>query len=135
MTQLIAASLGLIVVSSIALVFGWGMVSSALIWLSVLSSAGAAICLALAYYRSRTEIYGAPPRAAARTRTRAQTAVASRRVPRRRGAPMPGDVLANPGTKRYHRTECRFAKTKDSYATSQEVARRRGYSPCGVCKP
>lgn len=58
MTYLILGSIGLIVVSAIALVAGWIGSNESLIWISVGASVGAAVCLALAYYRSRT---AAPP--------------------------------------------------------------------------
>lgn len=53
MTGLIFASIGLIVASAIALVTGWISSNESLIWVSVIASVGAAICLALAYNRSR----------------------------------------------------------------------------------
>lgn len=53
MTGLILGSIGLIVVSAIALVAGWVGSNETLIWLSVIASVGAAVALALAYYRSR----------------------------------------------------------------------------------
>lgn len=54
MTGLIAGSIGLIVVSALALVFGWIGASEALIYVSILCSIGAAVTLALAFYKSRT---------------------------------------------------------------------------------
>ena len=59
MTGLIAGSIGLIVVSAVALVFGWIGASEALIYVSILCSIGAAVALALAFYKSRTA--GAAP--------------------------------------------------------------------------
>lgn len=53
MTGLIAGSMSLIVVSALALVFGWTNASALLIWISIASSAAAAVCLALAYSASR----------------------------------------------------------------------------------
>jgi hypothetical protein len=53
-TGLIAGSILLIVASAVALVLGWIGSNEALIWTSVAASVGAAICLALAYYQSRT---------------------------------------------------------------------------------
>jgi hypothetical protein len=57
MTYLIVGSVLLILASATALVFGWIDSNESLIWLSVASSVGAAVCLALAYHRSRS----APP--------------------------------------------------------------------------
>lgn len=54
MTSLILGSIVLIVVSAIALVAGWIGSNESLIWVSVIASVGAAVCLALAYYRSKT---------------------------------------------------------------------------------
>ncbi len=54
MTGLIAGSIGLIVVSAVALFFGWIDANETLIWTSVVASVGAAVCLALAYGRART---------------------------------------------------------------------------------
>lgn len=54
MTSLIFGSISLIVVSAIALVAGWIGSNESLIWISVIASVGAAVSLALAYYRSRT---------------------------------------------------------------------------------
>ncbi len=53
MTGLIAASMLLITVAAAALVFGWANANELLIWVSIASSVAAAICLALAYARSR----------------------------------------------------------------------------------
>jgi hypothetical protein len=54
-TGLIAGSIVLIAVSTASLAYGWIEASSALIWVSIAASVGCAICLALAYYRSRAE--------------------------------------------------------------------------------
>jgi len=54
MTGLIAGSIGLIVLSAIALFFGWIDANETLIWASVFASVGAAVCLALAYGRARS---------------------------------------------------------------------------------
>lgn len=64
MTALIAGSILLIVASAVALVLGWVGSNETLVWTSVIASVGAAVCLALAYYRSRTRPVrpNAPPR-------------------------------------------------------------------------
>lgn len=54
MTGLIAGSIGLIMVSAALLIFGWIGASETLIYGSILCSVGAAITLALAFYKSRT---------------------------------------------------------------------------------
>jgi hypothetical protein len=54
-TGLIAASIVLIAVSTASLAYGWIEASSAFIWGSIAASVGCAVCLALAYYRSRAE--------------------------------------------------------------------------------
>jgi hypothetical protein len=55
MTVLIGASVLLIAASAIALVFGWAAANESLIWTSIVASAGAAVTLALAFFRSRVE--------------------------------------------------------------------------------
>lgn len=60
MTGLIAGSVLLIVVSALALVFGWANTSAPLIWVSIAASAGAAVCLALAYSASK-QLSGSQP--------------------------------------------------------------------------
>ena len=60
MTGLIGSSVLLIVVSAFALVFGWANASALLIWVSIAASAGAAVCLALAYSASK-QLSGAAP--------------------------------------------------------------------------
>jgi hypothetical protein len=53
-TALIAGSIVLIGLSAGALALGWIGSSTELIWVSIGASVGSAVCLALAYYRSRT---------------------------------------------------------------------------------
>ncbi len=53
MTYLIAGSIMLILVSAVTLVLGWIGANESLIWGSIFASVGAAVCLALAYYRSK----------------------------------------------------------------------------------
>lgn len=62
MTGLIAGSIAFIGLSALSLAFGWIGARSELIWLSIAASVGSAVCLALAYYRSRAAARGlAPP--------------------------------------------------------------------------
>lgn len=55
MTYLIAGSIALILASAGTLAFGWIGANETLIWTSIFCSAGAALALALAYYRSRSQ--------------------------------------------------------------------------------
>ena len=55
MTGLITASIVLIVASAGTLAFGWFDQNEQLIWVSIALSVGAAVCLALAYHRSKRE--------------------------------------------------------------------------------
>jgi hypothetical protein len=55
MTVLIGASVLLIAGSAVALVFGWTGADQSLIWTSIAATAAAAVTLALAYFRSRSE--------------------------------------------------------------------------------
>ena len=54
MTGLIAGSIGLIVLSAVALVFGWAGARESLIYVSIFCSIGAAVTLALAFYKSKS---------------------------------------------------------------------------------
>lgn len=65
MTYLIAGAVLLIVGSAISLVAGWIGANETFIWVSIFASVGAALCLALAYHRSRHPGTGTnrPPKA------------------------------------------------------------------------
>jgi hypothetical protein len=52
-TGLLAGSILLLGAAAGALVLGWAGANETLIWTSIASSVGAAICLALAYHHSR----------------------------------------------------------------------------------
>ncbi len=54
MTGLIAASIGFIVLSAAALVLGWAGARESFIYVSILCSIGAAVTLALAFYKSKS---------------------------------------------------------------------------------
>ncbi|HET7482380.1 MAG TPA: hypothetical protein VFK89_05905 [Actinomycetota bacterium] len=114
MTALIGASVLLICAAAIALVFGWIAASPPLIWLSIGSSVVAAVLLALGAYRARSEIAA-----------QAASGVAAG----------PGEVVAIPDRKRYHKPGCRYASAPGAEVMSVEAAKRRGYDACGVCKP
>jgi hypothetical protein len=53
-TALIAGSIVFIGLSATSLGFGWLGARAELIWVSIAASGASAVCLALAYYRSRT---------------------------------------------------------------------------------
>jgi hypothetical protein len=57
---LIAGSILGIVASAIALGFGWMNGSAVFVWTSILFSVISAVCLALAYYRSKAEAASPP---------------------------------------------------------------------------
>lgn len=72
---------------------------------------------------------------------------ATRKAPARKRAAQPaataaeasaasGTVVALPERGTYHEPECRFIRGKrDTESLSIATAKRRGYNPCGVCKP
>lgn len=45
------------------------------------------------------------------------------------------DVVAVPAKKKFHRPDCRYAKTPGAEKMSKAAARGRSYAPCGICKP
>jgi len=61
MTWLLAGSVSFIGISALCLAFGWIGANAVLVWLSIFSSVASAICLALAYYRSRAEAASPQP--------------------------------------------------------------------------
>lgn len=69
MTYLIGGSLTLIVLSTVALVFGWLTENEPMVWVSIAASVSSAILLALAYSRSRALV---PRVSAARRRSAAR---------------------------------------------------------------
>lgn len=44
-------------------------------------------------------------------------------------------VVAVPKTKKFHRSDCRFASAKKTETMSRTDAEGRGFAPCGTCKP
>ena len=44
-------------------------------------------------------------------------------------------VVAVPKTKKFHRSDCRFASAKNTETLSRSEAESRGFDPCGACKP
>lgn len=114
MTALIGGALLLIAGSAVTLVLGYIGVDPPLIWTSIIASAVAAILLALGYYRSGDEV--------------AAQAFQSPELG-------PGEVIAVPDRKRYHRAGCRYAKVSGAEVMAATDARRKGYDACAICKP
>lgn len=119
----------LIAGSAIALVFGWVSANESLIWTSIAGSFGAAISLALAFFRSRVEA------AALARRSAAGGAPPTRRSATAADTEAGVDVVAIRSSKRYHRPECRYASAKGAETMPKAAARKEGFQPCGICKP
>lgn len=130
MTVLIGASVLLIAASAIALVSGWVSANESLIWTSIVTSFGAAIALALAFFRSRVEAAQLARRTAAETQ---RAAVQEQARAAEVGAAE--TVIAVPSAKRYHRPNCRYASARGARETTADDVRAEGYRPCGICKP
>ena len=47
----------------------------------------------------------------------------------------PDRVIAYPDRSRFHRPDCRYAALPGGEKLTRDTAVRRGYDPCGVCKP
>jgi hypothetical protein len=159
-TALIASSILLIGVSAAALTLGWIDENGALIWLSIAASVASGICLALAYYRSRTVAAAPPPPASDPETVRVRPATDAPSPPPAdlfdaesgMAAPPPGpprpatgaldmapigddDVIAVPELGKFHRPGCRYASVEGAVRLSKAAARRRAYTPCGICRP
>ncbi|MFN2593565.1 MAG: hypothetical protein ABR579_01595 [Actinomycetota bacterium] len=121
MTVLVGASMLLIGVSAIFLVFGWVGASQPLIWASIAATVTSAVTLTLAFLRSRSE-------------PAAGTAVSGGGE-----APAPsssgGEVIGVKSTGKYHRPDCRYAGSRGAERMSVEDARSAGLSACGICTP
>ena len=147
MVGLIAASLVLITVASIALGFGWLGANSGLVWVSILCSAATAVALSVAYSKSRQMADNArrarTPRRAARARGAgvaaggfAMQAMARPNTRSRdRVSPNDGEVVAVPDRRKFHRPDCRYARVKGATRMAKSTARRRNFDACGICKP
>jgi hypothetical protein len=138
MTALIGGSLLLILGSAITLVVGWTSADESLIWTSIAASVGAAIMLSIGYARSRTEASRlaptSPPRSQAPTRTQEQGQ--TQPIPLASDeAEQEGQVVAYADRSRFHRPDCRYASIPGGERIARDTALRRGYDPCGVCKP
>ncbi|HJR44039.1 MAG TPA: hypothetical protein VJ927_00380 [Actinomycetota bacterium] len=143
MTALIGGSLLLIAGSAIALVIGWTSADESLIWTSIAASVGAAVMLSLGYYRSRAEA-ARRPRRNPESRSESETSAPAARP--RTAEPPPTQqtpvvtasderVVAYADRSRFHRPDCRYASLPGGEKITREAATRRGYDPCGVCKP
>lgn len=141
MTALIGGSLLLIVVAAVALTMGWLGANGSLIWISIAASVAAAVTLSLGYYRSKADTAG---RSAPRPQPppqRRQQEVQSRGSEGTQPVPLvaPDDeadrVVAYADRSRFHRPGCRYASAPGGEWITRETAVRRGYDPCGTCKP
>ena len=159
MTILIGSSVLLIAASAVALVFGWTGADQSLIWTSIAATAAAAVTLALAYFRSRSQ--PAPSRAPSEPAPQSAPEPAAQPTPRAAPAeaaepsqePPPTqevpaaaparskptvrrlEVVAIASTKKFHRPDCRYASSAGAERMSKGEARKQGLAPCGVCKP
>lgn len=139
MTALIGGSLLLIVAAAILLVVGWTSADQTLIWTSIIASVVAGVLLSLGYYRSKSEAAVPPPEGEGPERP---SAPAPRAEPEpTQSTPLAasgeeGDrVVAYPDRSRFHRADCRYAALPGGEKIARDTAVRRGYDPCGVCKP
>ena len=145
MTALIGGSLLLIVAAAVALVFGWVGADESLIWTSIGASVAAAVMLSLGYYRSKAEASRRPPAPRPEPGPQKAAAVPARSAPQET-QPVPvvrpsgsdddtEKVVAYADRSRFHRIGCRYASVPGGEKLSRDTAIRRGYDPCGVCKP
>jgi hypothetical protein len=130
MTLLVGGSVLLIATSAVALAVGWANADESLIFTSIAASSAAAVLLALAYFRSRSE--PAPAGSYGSGDVDSGPATAPMAAVTEDGA---GEVVAVPDRKKYHRADCRYAGAKSAATMTVGEARREGYSACGVCKP
>ncbi len=157
MTSLVGASVLLIAGSALALIFGWVTADESLIWTSIAASVASGVALALAYGRARQELPAtkaspatkAPPATKATptkatpteaTPTEAPPTKAEESLPDVVSEPPPvsvarDEVVGVPHTKRFHKTTCRYAGTKNAASMARGDAVQRGMKPCGICKP
>ena len=142
MTALIGGSLLLIVAAAVLLVVGWTSADQTLIWTSIVASVIAGVLLSLGYYRSKNEAAAAPPERDRPQRPKPQPASPARRSEpeQTQATPIVAEeeedrVVAYPDRSRFHRPECRYASLPGGEKLPRDTAVRRGYDPCGVCKP
>lgn len=133
MTGLIASSLLFLVGAAITLGVGWVNASGTFVWVSILASAATAITLALAYTRSKAAAAAALRRPARAGRSGATTRPDTRT--RARSGPNDADVVGVASSRKFHRSDCRYARVRGAAKMTRSLARRRGMEPCGICKP
>ncbi|MDQ3770684.1 MAG: hypothetical protein M3343_01160 [Actinomycetota bacterium] len=150
MAALVAGSLVLLLGASISLGFGWIGSNSTLVWLSIACSTGTAVALVAAYSRSKqlaeTARRRVGPRSQASRRSRRGGAGAAGGFAtqamarpdtrtRDRMSPNDGEVVAVPERRKFHRSECRYARVRGATKMTRSAARRRNFDACGICKP
>lgn len=160
MTVLVGGAALLAAGAGVALILGWSTSDATMVWVSLCASAGAAIVLYLAARRSagRAETGSREQEALARVvGTRLPTPApleppapqklqesnepvlepAAEEPPAEQppAKSSRGTVVAIPDRKRFHRPECRYAHAAGAEELTKTTARRRGYAPCGICKP
>lgn len=163
MTALLAGSILLIAGSAVALVMGWLNANETYMYVSIGSTAAAAVALVLAYFRS-SKIPAAATQTPVGSEEQPQDADATAVVADDKVDPaatqvappppppepevgakkstatdgtLPADaeVVGVTSSKKFHRPECRFAGAKDTEKMTRAEADDKGYSPCGTCKP
>lgn len=79
----------------------------------------------------------APTAKKATARSRRGAPAKARAASKPRSAPKEtaNEVIALPDSKKFHRPECRYAKSKGAERMTKAAARRRSYAACGICKP
>ena len=138
MTALIGGSLLLIVAAAIFLVVGWTSADQTLIWTSIVASVAAGVLLSLGYYRSKSEATarpGAPEPSERPQPARRAEPESTQATPLVATTDESDRVVAYPDRSRFHRPDCRYATLPGGEKIARETAVRRGYDPCGVCKP
>ncbi|MDQ4143893.1 MAG: hypothetical protein M3198_09165 [Actinomycetota bacterium] len=193
MTLMLAGSILLIAGSAVALVMGWMNANESYIWTSIGATVGAAVLLAVAFFRSRalqpatrpedetrgaeidpeiladreersrskyaratsrgsegdseTQVLAPDASAGAGAATAATVGPPAGSEPAKQDADAgerSGDssagepaatVVSIPKTKKFHRSDCRFASAKDTETIDRSDAVSRGFEPCAVCKP
>lgn len=134
-----------------ALFFGFANGEDSLVWAALIASAAAAVLLVVAYFASRREMTAARKReavtemvgdtgtataASADPATGTEEASDAREETSEAAAePSEGTVVAVVSRKKFHRPDCRYASSEGAESMTHAEARRRGFSPCGICKP
>ena len=145
MTGLIAGAILLIVLSAVTLIFGWVGSNETLIWISIAGSVGSAVCLALAYYRSKQEtsrprrsprggVPKSPPPAAAAAPAAAAPATSVSQDTQAIEAVEGGAEVVADGSGKFHKPGCPQMRGTGE-RLSREEAKRRGLDACRVCRP